>query len=156
MEVNLLNTKIEFLKGVGTKKAEVLKKELGITSYQDLLTYYPYRYVDKSHFVKIRDINSEDVYIQVKGKVVGIETIGAGPKARLSAKFVDETGMVELVFFKGLKWIKETLHFNKEYVIFGKPSLFKNTYNFAHPDFEPIEVFMLQQAQQTEKVFSFV
>ena len=151
MEVNLLNTKIEFLKGVGTKKAEVLKKELGITSYQDLLTYYPYRYVDKSHFVKIRDINSEDVYIQVKGKVVGIETIGAGPKARLSAKFVDETGMVELVFFKGLKWIKETLHFNKEYVIFGKPSLFNNTYNFAHPDFEPLEVFMLQQAQQPEK-----
>lgn len=151
MEVNLLKTKIEFLKGVGTKKAEVLKKELGITSYQDLLTYYPYRYVDKSHFVKIRDINSEDVYIQVKGKVVGIETIGAGPKARLSAKFVDETGMVELVFFKGLKWIKETLHFNKEYVIFGKPSLFNNTYNFAHPDFEPLEVFMLQQAQQPEK-----
>ncbi len=151
MEVNLLNTKIEFLKGVGTKKAEVLNKELGITTYQDLLTYYPYRYVDKSHFVKIRDINSEDVYIQVKGKVVGIETIGAGPKARLSAKFVDETGMVELVFFKGLKWIKETLHFNKEYVIFGKPSLFNNTYNFAHPDFEPLEVFMVQQAQQPEK-----
>lgn len=151
MEVNLLNTKIEFLKGVGSKKAEVLKKELGITTYQDLLTYYPYRYVDKSHFVKIRDINSEDIYIQVKGKVVGIETIGAGPKARLSAKFVDETGMVELVFFKGLKWIKETLLVNKEYVIFGKPSLFKNTYNFAHPDFELIEVFMVQQAQQTEK-----
>lgn len=151
MAVNLLDTKVEFLKGVGTKKAEVLKKELGISTYQDLISYYPYRYVDKSNFVKIRDINSEDVYIQVKGKVVGIETIGVGPKSRVSAKFVDETGMVELVFFKGLRYIKETLQYEKDYVIFGKPSLFKNTYNFVHPDIEPLEVFLHQQAQQTEK-----
>jgi len=119
------------------KKIEnIIREEMDKTGAQELL---------------MPSLIPEDVYIQVKGKVVGIETIGAGPKARLSAKFVDETGMVELVFFKGLKWIKETLHFNKEYVIFGKPSLFKNTYNFAHPDFEPIEVFMVQQAQQTEK-----
>jgi len=148
---NLLDTKIEFLKGVGPKKAEVFKKEIGITTYQDLITYYPYRYIDKSHFSKIREINSEDIYIQVKGKVIGIETIGTGPRARLSAKFADETGMVELVFFKGLKWIKESLFLNKEYVIFGKPSLFNKTYNFAHPDFEPIEVFLNQQEKQEEK-----
>ncbi len=148
---NLLDTKIEFLKGVGPKKAEILKKELGITSYQDLLSYYPYRYVDKSHFLKIKDINSEDISIQIKGKVVGIETIGVGPKARLSAKFADETGMVELVFFKGLRWIKESLFIGKEYVIFGKPSLFQRTYNFAHPDFEPVEVFVNEQQKQEEK-----
>lgn len=148
---NLLDTKIVFLKGVGPKKAEVLKKELGITSYQDLLSYYPYRYIDKSHFLKIKDINSEDISIQIKGKVVGIETIGLGPKARLSAKFADETGMVELVFFKGLRWIKESLFIGKEYVIFGKPSLFQRTYNFAHPEFEPIEVFVNEQQKQEEK-----
>lgn len=145
---NLLDTKIEFLKGVGTKKAEVLKKELGIITYADLLEYYPYRYIDKSKYVKIKEIASEDVYIQVKGKVVGKEQIGIGAKSRLVVKFSDETGIIDLVFFKGLKWINESINIGQNYVIFGKPSLFNGDYNFAHPDFETL---ISHQAQEPEK-----
>lgn len=145
---NLLDTKIEFLKGVGTKKAEVLKKELGIITYADLLEYYPYRYIDKSKYVKIKEIASEDVYIQVKGKVVGKEQIGIGAKSRLVVKFSDETGIIDLVFFKGLKWISESINIGQNYVIFGKPSLFNGDYNFAHPDFETL---ISHQAQEPEK-----
>lgn len=151
MVSNLLDTKIDFLIGVWPKKAEILKKEIGIFTYQDLICYYPYRYVDKSNFVTIIDINSEEVYIQVKGRVVGMETIGMGPKARVVAKFADQTGAIDLVFFRGLRFIKETLQYDKDYVIFGKPSLFNGTFNFVHPDIEPLEVFQYYQEQQTEK-----
>ncbi len=151
MQVNLLDTKIEFLKGVGEKKAKVLNKELGITTYRDLISYYPYRYVDKSNFVQIKDIQSEEVFIQIRGKVIGMEIIGIGAKARLSVNFADQTGKVELVFFKGIKWIKESIKQGKEYVIFGKPSLFKGTYNFAHPDIEPLETYLASQENLTQK-----
>lgn len=151
MQVNLLDTKIEFLKGVGEKKAKVLDKELGITTYRDLISYYPYRYVDKSNFVQIKDIQSEEVFIQIRGKVIGMEIIGIGAKARLSVNFTDQTGKVELVFFKGIKWIKESIKQGKEYVIFGKPSLFKGNYNFAHPDIEPLETYLASQENLTQK-----
>ncbi len=151
MQVNLLDTKIEFLKGVGEKKAKVLNKELGITTYRDLISYYPYRYVDKSNFVQIKDIQSEEVFIQIRGKVIGMEIIGIGAKARLSINFADQTGKVELVFFKGIKWIKESIKQGKEYVIFGKPSLFKGNYNFAHPDIEPLETYLASQENLTQK-----
>ncbi|MDD3668659.1 MAG: ATP-dependent DNA helicase RecG, partial [Bacteroidales bacterium] len=151
MQVNLLDTKIEFLKGVGEKKAKVLNKELGITTYRDLISYYPYRYVDKSNFVQIKDIQSEEVFIQIRGKVIGMEILGIGAKARLSVNFADQTGKVELVFFKGIKWIKESIKQGKEYVIFGKPSLFKGTYNFAHPDIEPLETYLASQENLTQK-----
>ena len=151
MQVNLLDTKIEFLKGVGEKKAKVLNKELNITTYRDLISYYPYRYVDKSNFVQIKDIQSEEVFIQIRGKVIGMEIIGIGAKARLSVNFADQTGKVELVFFKGIKWIKESIKQGKEYVIFGKPSLFKGNYNFAHPDIEPLETYLATQENLTQK-----
>jgi ATP-dependent DNA helicase RecG len=151
MQVNLLDTKIDFLKGVGEKKAKVLNKELNVTTYRDLLSYYPYRYVDKSNFIQIKDIQSEDVYIQIRGKVVGMEVIGIGQKGRLSVKLADQTGMVELVFFKGIKWIRESLTQGKEYVIFGKPNLYKGNYNFAHPDIEPLETYLSSQENLSQK-----
>jgi ATP-dependent DNA helicase RecG len=151
MQVNLLDTKIDFLKGVGEKKAKVLNKELNVTTYRDLLSYYPYRYVDKSNFIQIKDIQSEDVYIQIRGKVVGMEVIGIGQKGRLSVKLADQTGMVELVFFKGIKWIRESLTQGKEYVIFGKPNLYKGNYNFAHPDIEPLETYISSQENLSQK-----
>jgi len=107
--------------------------------------------VDKSNFIQIKDIQSEEVYIQVRGKIVGMEVIGIGQKGRLSVKLVDQTGMVELVFFKGIKWIKESLIQGKEYVIFGKPNLFKGAYNFAHPDIEPLETYLSSQEIHTQK-----
>ncbi len=151
MQINLLDTKIEFLKGVGEKKAKVLNKELNIVTYRDLLSYYPYRYVDKSNFVLIKDIASEDIHIQIRGRIVGMEVIGMGQKARLSVSLADQTGKVELVFFKGIKWIRESLKQGKEYVIFGKPNLFNGTYNFAHPDIEPLETYLSSQEIHAQK-----
>ncbi|MDR0970985.1 MAG: ATP-dependent DNA helicase RecG [Bacteroidales bacterium] len=151
MEVNLLDTQIEYLKGVGTKKAEVLRKELGIIKYEDLLYYFPYRYVDKSHFTSISEILSEDVFLQIKGVITNIELVGVGNKTRLVVGFSDNTSTTELIFFKGIKWIKDSLIVGKEYVIFGKPTLFKNSYNFPHPDIEPLDKFIQNQQKQLEK-----
>ena len=128
--------KIEFVKGVGEKRAGILNKELGISTLGDLLTYYPYRYVDKSRFTKISEIHSADVYIQFIAKVVGKELVGKGKSQRLVVRVADETGMTELVFFRALKWVNESLMMGGIYVIFGKPSYFNGIFNFAHPEFE--------------------
>lgn len=133
---SLAERKIEFVKGVGEKRAGILNKELGISTLGDLLTYYPYRYVDKSRFTKISEIHSADVYIQFIAKVVGKELAGKGKSQRLVVRVVDETGMTELVFFRALKWVNESLNMGGIYVIFGKPSYFNGIFNFAHPEFE--------------------
>lgn len=143
-----LKTKIEYLKGVGSKKAEILRKEINISTYYDLLYYFPYRYVDKTHYVKISEIQSSEIYIQVIGKIVDTELIGNGRSTRLVAKLADDTGVIDLVFFKGLKWVKESLIIGNYYVIFGKPTLFNNEYNFAHPEFESLVSHQQQEAEQ--------
>ncbi len=127
---------IEYLKGVGPKRAELLKKELNIYTFGDLLTYFPFRYIDKSKFHSIRELNSDLVYVQLKGKIVAIETFGQQRATRLVATLKDETGIIELVWFQGIKWVKEKLMLGQEYVVFGKPTLFNNTYNITHPDVE--------------------
>lgn len=143
-----LKTKIEYLKGVGSKKAEILRKEINISTYYDLLYYFPYRYVDKTHYVKISEIQSSEIYIQVVGKIVDTELIGNGRSTRLIAKLADDTGVIDLVFFKGLKWVKESLIIGNYYVIFGKPTLFNNEYNFAHPEFESLVSHQQQEAEK--------
>lgn len=143
-----LKTKIEYLKGVGSKKADILRKEINISTYYDLLYYFPYRYVDKTHYVKISEIQSSEIYIQVVGKIVDTELIGNGRSTRLIAKLSDDTGVIDLVFFKGLKWVKESLIVGNYYVIFGKPTLFNNEYNFAHPEFESLVSHQQQEAEQ--------
>jgi len=143
-----LKTKIEYLKGVGSKKAEILRKEINISTYYDLLYYFPYRYVDKTHYVKISEIQSSEIYIQVIGKIVDTELIGNGRSTRLVAKLADDTGVIDLVFFKGLKWVKESLIIGNYYVIFGKPTLFNNEYNFAHPEFESLVSHQQQEAEK--------
>lgn len=143
-----LKTKIEYLKGVGSKKADILRKEINISTYYDLLYYFPYRYVDKTHYVKISEIQSSEIYIQVIGKIVDTELIGNGRSTRLVAKLADDTGVIDLVFFKGLKWVKESLIVGNYYVIFGKPTLFNNEYNFAHPEFESLVSHQQQEAEK--------
>ena len=126
------------MKGVGEKRAGILNKELGIFTFGDLLEYYPYRYVDKTKYVKIRDICSDDVYIQVVGRVVGKELV-QGKGQRLVVRLADETAVIDLVFFRGLKWINDSFVIGRTYVIFGKPTLFNGSFNFAHPEFETLE-----------------
>lgn len=131
---NFLNTPIEYLKGVGPQKAELLKKEIGIFSFDDLLHYYPFRYVDRSRFHKISELLDLNGYAQLKGRIVGVSETGLGRKKRLTAKFQDETGMIDLVWFKGASWIKNSLRINEEMVVYGKPTPFQGRWNIPHPE----------------------
>jgi ATP-dependent DNA helicase RecG len=135
MAINL-STDIMYLAGVGPKRAELLKKELNIHTISDLINTYPYKYVDRSKFYKISEINEELPYIQIIGQISRFQEVGVGRKKRLSATFSDGTGSIDLIWFKGLKWISKNLKPKQDYVIFGKPSLFGGRFNIAHPEIE--------------------
>ena len=133
----MLDSEIKYLAGVGPKRAELLQKELGISTFRDLLYTFPFRYVDRSRFCAVRDIDSTSAYIQLRGKIVSSSVVGDGRKARLVAKFTDGTGSIDLVFFKGIKWVQDKLKPGQEYIVFGKPSAFNMEYNMVHPEVEP-------------------
>lgn len=133
------DTPVEYLKGVGPQRAEALRKELNIVTFNDLLHHFPFRYVDRSKFVNIIDIADDTTWIQIRGRITGIQNIGTGRASRLVATIKDQTGETELVWFQGLKWIREKLRINQVYVVFGKPNLFNGKYNFTHPDIETPE-----------------
>jgi ATP-dependent DNA helicase RecG len=138
MSSNFLNTPIEYLKSVGPQKAELLKKELRIFKYTDLLTYYPFRYVDKTRFYKVKEISADLPYVQLRGKIVHTEMVGVKRTQRFVATFADESGKLELVWFQGAKWISEKIkpHFTNEYIVFGKPTYFNGKFNISHPEIE--------------------
>ena len=136
MNNGLLNTPIDYLKGVGPNRAKLLKKELKIYTFQDLLSFFPYRYIDKTKYHKIEEINNIKSEIQIIAKIVDIYETGAPRKKRLIAKIQDDTGILELVWFKSHKWIKENITLNKNYIIYGKPNLYKGIYNIPHPELE--------------------
>ena len=136
MNNGLLNTPIDYLKGVGPNRAKLLKKELKIYTFQDLLSFFPYRYIDKTKYHKIEEINNIKSEIQIIAKIVDIYETGAPRKKRLIAKVQDDTGILELVWFKSHKWIKENITLNKNYIIYGKPNLYKGIYNIPHPELE--------------------
>lgn len=131
-----LDQDIKFLAGVGPKRAELLKKELGIHTFRDLLYYFPYKYIDRTKFHKINEIRPNQAYIQVKGKIRSFELLGDRNKKRLTAVFYDETGSMDLVWFQGIKYIRESLIPGKTYVAFGKPSVFNSRVNIIHPEVE--------------------
>ena len=134
-----LDQEIKFLPGVGPKRAELLDKELGIKTFRDLIYYFPFKYIDRTRFYRIAEINSQMPFIQVRGTVRSIETTGTGNKERLTAIFSDTTGSLELVWFKGVKWQKESLKINKEYIAFGKPIFFGGRISIVHPKLETEE-----------------
>lgn len=136
MRNNLLLTSIEYLKGIGPKRADILKKEVGIFRYNDLLNYFPFRYIDRTQFYPISKIDDEQTFIQLKGKITSIKEIGEGRKKRLSVRIKDDSGEIELIWFKGIKWVKPHLHAGKDYIVFGRPSKYQNSYNIAHPEIE--------------------
>ncbi len=127
---------IKFLPGVGPKKADILAKELGIRSVDDLLHHYPFKYVDRSRFYYLHEISEEMPFIQVKGKILRFEKVGEGHNQRLTAVFTDGKETIELVWFKGVKWVLDKYKAGIEYVIFGKPSLFNGRFNIVHPEVE--------------------
>jgi ATP-dependent DNA helicase RecG len=131
-----LNDPIQFLPGVGPKRAETLKAELQIETVEDLLHYYPYKHIDRSKFYSVASLNGDLPYVQVRGRFINFAETGKGLHKRLNAIFADETGEVDIVWFRGTKWIQEKLKTNVEYVLFGKPSWFLDRINIAHPEIE--------------------
>ena len=130
-----LDTSIEYLKGVGPRRAEVFKKELKINTFYDFLNFFPYRYLDKTKLYKIKDVKNTNSYIQFIGKISSVyQTQGKGK--RIIAKIKDETGSIDLIWFKGLNWIKEFIKKDHEYIVFGKPVNFFGKINFVHPEIE--------------------
>ena len=138
---SFLETPIEFLKGVGPARAELLKAELGIHNFGDLLGHYPYRYVDRGKFYQVRDLRQISYPVQLRGKITNLQEIRQKRGSRLVALFSDDSGTLELVWFKGVKWLKESLKSGSEYVIYGKPTVFRGKLNLAHPEAELWEVF---------------
>ncbi len=137
--IDLTQLDIQYLPGVGPKRAELLNKELEIFTYHDLLHYYPYKYIDRSKMYTIREIDGSMPYIQLRGKIVSYATHGEGARRRLTALFSDGTGVIELVWFKSIKYITNHYLPGKEYTLFGKPTLFNGKFNIAHPELDAID-----------------
>ena len=134
--MNLSSRDIKFLPGVGPHRAEILEKELGIRSFRDLLYHFPYKYVDRSRIYKVSEIDGTMPYIQLKGQILSFETFGEGRQRRLVAHFSDGTGVADLVWFQGIKFVAGKYKCREEYIVFGKPTVFGGRVNIAHPDIE--------------------
>ncbi|MFT4698410.1 MAG: ATP-dependent DNA helicase RecG [Flavobacteriaceae bacterium] len=140
MNQNFFQTPIDYLKGVGPNRAGLLRKELGIHTYQDLMHLFPSRYLDRTKYYKISQLQRTNAEVQVIGKITHIKTVQQKSGKRLVATFIDESGKMELVWFRGQKWIQENLKLNKAYVIFGKTNWFNGLFSMPHPEMELLEV----------------
>ena len=141
---NFFDTSIEFLKGVGPQKAALIGKEMGLFCYGDLIQHYPFRYEDRTRFYRIADVQAELPFVQIKGQIRRMEIVGEMRKKRLVAHFQDESGEMELVWFKGIAWVSQKLRPGVNYVVFGKPTAFGRKINMAHPE---VEVLTTQNEQ---------
>ena len=161
MSVYSLKTSISYLKGVGPSRADLLKSELGIYTFNDLLNFFPNRYIDRTQFFKINQLQQNSSEIQIIGKITNIKTVQQKRGSRLVATFRDETGFMELVWFRGAKWIKDALKINEPYVIFGKTNFFNGLFSMPHPEMELVSDYKknLRSAMQpvypsTEKLLN--
>ena len=130
------NIDIKFLPGVGPRRVELLKKELGIENFDDLIHFYPYKYIDRSRFYLIREIDSDQTFVQIKGHFISIESEGQGRTARLKGIFTDGRDTIDVVWFSGLNYVRDSVKIGIEYVLFGKPAIYNYSYNFSHPELE--------------------
>lgn len=143
---SILDQDIMYLSGVGPKRKEILSKELGINSYNDLLEYYPYKYVDRSRIYTINELVSDMPFVQIKGKILSFDEFEMGPrKKRIVAHFSDGTGVCDIVWFRATQFVYKNYKVQQEYIIFGKPTLFNGRYQFAHPDIDDASKLELSQ-----------
>lgn len=149
-----LDTPIEYLKGVGPRRAELLRAELDIDTFHDLLSFFPFRHIDRSRFHTIKEITTDLPYVQIRGKVSDIQLHGKQRTTRMTAVLSDHTGSMELVWFRGFKWLKDLFKPGTEYIIFGKPILFGRKYSIAHPEVEPLTPGSLQQSTAMQPVYN--
>ena len=150
MKPDFLNTPIEYLKGIGPQRGESLRKELRVFTFQDLLTFYPYRYVDRTKFHKVNEINEEMAFVQLRGRIIRTETLGDKRAKRFIAHFKDSSGIIELIWFQGIKWLEGKFRGDLDYVVFGRPNEFKGRFSIPHPDVDEAneESIKLQSALQ--------
>ena len=151
---DVLHTSIEFLKGVGPNRADVLKLDLHIFTIGDLLQHFPFKYVDRSQFHKINQLNSDPVYVQVKGTLLSIEEVGKGKAKRLSAKLRDDSASIELVWFRGIPWMKKSLELGKEYIVYGKANLFGAKLSITHPEMTLYSIPAMQELKGLQPVYN--
>ncbi|GHV66531.1 ATP-dependent DNA helicase RecG [Bacteroidia bacterium] len=137
--MEIANLDIKFLSGVGNRKAMVLEEEIGVKTYEDMLYHIPYRYVDRSKIYRIAELSERLPYVQIKARIRNLKTVGNGKSLRMTAIAFDESGELELVWFKGLKYIPSQIATDKEYLIFGQPSLFSHRLNIVHPEMDDFE-----------------
>ena len=135
---NFFHTRLEFLRGVGAQRGQLLGKELGLFTYGDLIQRYPFRYLDRTQFYHIVDLHEDLPYVQVKGILRNRQLVGEGPKQRLTATLSDASSDLDLVWFKGLKWMQQIVQNQKEYIVFGKPTMFNGRPQMAHPELEEV------------------
>ncbi len=141
--LDLATRSIKYLQGVGRQRAELLGRELGINSLYDLLYYFPYKYIDRSRIFTVAELTGSMPHVQLCGEIRSFEEMGEGASRRLVAHFTDGTGFIDLVWFRGLKYLKNRLKIGEKYVVFGKPSMFNGRVNIAHPDVDPLETLTL-------------
>lgn len=151
---NILETPIGFLKGVGPQRAQLLKSELNISNFEELLQHFPFRYVDRSKFYTIAEVHDTMAYIQLKGLIIKTETLGEKRAKRFVATLKDQTGTIELVWFQGLKWVSEFVKAGEQYVVFGKPADFKGKYSFNHPEIELYEHYIQLGTEGLHGIYS--
>ncbi len=155
MSSDILKTPIEFLKGVGPQKAELLKKEIQLFCFEDLLHFYPFRYIDKSRFYLIHEITDEMPWVQIRGYVSHVQLHGKKRTTRMTALLTDSNGSsIELIWFNGFRWLKDYFVPGQEYIVFGKPSRFGRKYNIAHPETEPVSPSAITQKSAMHPVYS--
>jgi ATP-dependent DNA helicase RecG len=134
--LDLASKELKFIPGVGPARAEWLKKELKLLNQEDLLYSFPYKYIDRTRFQAISELTADASYVQLKGQILSFETLGVGRSKRIKALFTDGTGSLELVWFKGLKYVEDKYKLGQVYVVFGKPSVYGHQLSIAHPDIE--------------------
>ncbi len=154
MSVDFLKTPVEYLKGVGPQRAELLRKEAGIATFGQLLEFYPFRYIDRSKFYKVNEIDAELPYVQLKGTISGIQLHGNKRTSRMTAVFRDDTGTMDLIWFNGFKWLKDAYKPSVEYIVFGKPAAFGHRFSIAHPEVEPVVPGAINQESAMQPVYN--
>lgn len=154
MTTSFLDTSISYLKGIGPQRAEVLQKELFVFTYKDLITHYPFRYVDRTQFHSIREVTEDSVYYQLRGHIIEIDFVGDKRAKRLVAKLRDSSGIIELVWFQGAKWMAEKLKSNTEYVVYGKATSFMGRFNMAHPEINIATPELLASQSSFQSVYN--
>jgi len=153
MNPDFLQTPIDYLKGVGPNRADLLRKELGIHTFQDLINLFPRRYIDRSQFYKINQLKRSNAEVQLTGKITHIKMVQQKRGKRLVATFIDETGKIELIWFRGQKWIKESIKLNVPYVIFGKTNWYNGLFSMPHPEMELVSEYKKNLSSAMQSVY---